>query len=473
MWKMIPYVDEKTDPATVTNKEDINAKIIADLTEGTTLPDNMGQVGRFNGTVSKVLLAKALMQMNHDYAGALPLLQDAKNGTKPNGAPIGLAPTYGEIFDIVNRNGIESVYTVQYSVNDGSGGYNGGWGEVLNFPYKSGGSPGGCCGFFQPTQEFVNSFRTKGGLPFLDNSYNSKANQILRDQGVLSGGEWDSTKTYNVNPYPWWPDYPYGNRGCTVYDPAKPFIDLAYVSLIANNKGNNPLTSPAAWTLKWREDNSKPVDPRLDWTVGRRGIPYWDWGVHTGSDWIRDQSYAGPYSPKKQVYKKSDEGKYTEVGNWTSGWTANGYRMIRYADILLLIAECQIETGDLAGALANINMVRARAANPAGFVMESDGTTPAATYDVEPYSSFPDQTYARKALCMERKLELGMEGHRWFDLNRWGITVTELNRALTYEKTMPWGNAMYGNAKVGPEDVTYPIPQIQIDKCNGKLVQNR
>ena len=71
------------------------------------------------------------------------------------------------------------------------------------------------------------------------------------------------------------------------------------------------------------------LDPRLDWSVGRRGIPYWDWGRHTGGDWIRDPTYAGPYSPKKQVYKKSQEGIYTEVGNWTSGYTANGYRMIR------------------------------------------------------------------------------------------------------------------------------------------------
>jgi len=290
MWKKIPYVDENTNQDTLTNKGDIRDKIIADLTEGITLPDNMGAVGKFNGTVSKVLLAKAMMQMNHDYAGALPLLLDAKNGTKPNGEPIGLTPTYGEIFDIVNRNGIESVYTVQYSVNDGSGGWNGGWGEILNFPYKTGGSPGGCCGFFQPTQEFVNSFRTAGGLPLLDFSYNSAANEILWDEGVPGGGIWDSTKTYSVN------------QGCTAYDPAQPFTDLGYMSLIANNKGNNPLTSPASWTLKWTEDNSKPIDPRLDWSAGRRGIPYWDWGVHTGSDWIRDQSYAGPYSPKKQVY---------------------------------------------------------------------------------------------------------------------------------------------------------------------------
>jgi hypothetical protein len=408
MWGgMIPYVDETTDPGTVTNTGDVRANIIADLTAGTTLPQDMGQVGRFNQTVSQVLLAKAMMQMNGDYAGALSLLNTAKSGTKPDGSAIGLAPTYGEIFEIENRNGIEAIYTVQYSVNDGSGGWNGGWGEVLNFPYKGGGSPGGCCGFFNPTQEFVNSFRTSGGLPLLDFSYNNTP--VVNDQGLA-------------------------------------------------------ITDP------FTEDTG-PLDPRLDWTVGRRGIPYWDWGPHTGQDWIRDQTYSGPYNPKKQVYKKSDEGSTTEVGNWTSGYTANGYRLIRYSDVLLMIAECQIETGDLAGALTNVNLVRSRAANPAGFVMEDDGSAPAANYQISTYPSFPDVTYARNALRMERKLELGMEGHRFFDLNRWGIAQAELNRALNYEKTQPWGSALYGGATVGPEDVTFPIPQRQIELSNDNLQQ--
>jgi hypothetical protein len=417
MWEKIPYIDENTDAFHATNTEDVRALIIADLNEGTTLPNNMVQVGRFNGTVCQVLLAEALMQMNHDYAQALTLLNTAKTGTAPDGHAIGLAPTYGEIFDIINRNDMESVYTVQYSVNDGSGGNNGGNGEVLNFPYKSGGSPGGCCGFYQPTQEFVNSFRTSGGLPLLDFSYNS--DPVVSDQGLT---------------------------------PADPF-------------------TPDAGQL----------DPRLDWSVGRRGIPYWDWGPVTGSDWVRDQSYAGPYSTKKQVYKKSQEGVYTEVGNWTAGWTANGYRMIRYADVILLLAECQIETNDLAGACTNINLVRARAANPAGFVMLDDGVTPAANYVINQYPTggaypFDSQANARLALRMERKLELGVEGHRWFDLNRWGITVQELNRALAYEMTTPWGGGAmynYGTAVVGAEDVTYPIPQTQIDLANGDLVQNR
>lgn len=414
----VPYVDETTDQLTLTNDADVRNQILADLEAGTTLADNMGQIGRFNGTVAKVLYAKALMQMKKDYATAKPILESVKaSGKKPNGAAIGLDPLYGDIFDASKRNtSPEAIYTVQYSVNDGSAGWNGGWGEVLNFPYKGGASPGGCCGFFQPSHDFVNSFRTSGGLPLLDDSYNTLP--VLNDQGLT---------------------------------PAQAFVE-----------------------------DAGPLDPRLDWSVGRRGIPYLDWGPHTGSDWIRDQSYAGPFSPKKQVYKLAQQGQLTEVGNWTSGWTANGYRLIRFADVLLLLAEAQIETNDLAGARTNINLIRARAANPTGFVKEADGTTNAANYVISEYplagAPFDTQDNARRALRFERKLELGMEGHRYFDLQRWHGTggfslVTDLNRVLTYEKTQR--ASLYGSAVVGPEDVNFPIPQVQLDITNGKLKQNR
>ena len=406
----VPYVNENTDFSTLTNMEDIRERIIDDLTEGTKLTLNMVQVGRFNKSVSQVFLAKALMQMYGDYESALALLTEVvESGTNPAGQRAGMEARYGDIFNIEFRNGVESIYTVQYSVNDGSGGWNGGWGEVLNFPYKSGESPAGCCGFFQPTQDFVNSFRTDPeGLPYLD-SYNDES--VSSDQGLV---------------------------------PEDPFTEY-----------------------------SGRLDPRLDWSVGRRGIPYWDWGEHTGSDWIRDQSYAGPYSPKKQVYKKSQEGIYTEVGNWTSGYTANGYRMIRYADVLLLKAECEAMTGSGDLGLGEVNAIRSRAANPDGFVKEANGTTSAANYIIGLYGSFPDTRYAMKAIKFERRLELGQEGHRYYDLQRWDNVVMELNRILAFEKNMPWGGMHYGNAMVGPEDVNYPIPQRQIDLSRGKLIQNR
>ena len=404
----VPYVDETTDHTALVNTADIRDFIIGDLTAGTALPTNMVNVGRFNKTVCQVILAKAEMQMFGDYAAALTLLTAAESGTNPAGQSADLEPRYCDIFDIEFRNGVESIYTIQYSVNDGSGGYNGGFGEVLNFPYNNG--PGRCCCFFQPTQDFVNSFRTDAnGLPFLD-TYNDV--KVTNDQGIAS---------------------------------ADPFTEFA-----------------------------GQLDPRLDWAVGRRGIPYWDWDEHNGQDWIRDQSYAGPYSGKKQVYKLSQENVWTEVGNWTSGWTANGYRLIRYADVLLLKAECEAKTttGDLG--FGEVNLVRARAANAAGFVLEADGVTPAANYVINVY---PGASWGAidpmTAIKFERKLELGQEGHRYYDLQRWGDVVSDLTRILAYEKTMEWGNLLYGNASIGAEDVNFPLPQRQIDVSNGLLIQNR
>ncbi len=414
----IPYVDEITDVKLVTNDVDVRPNIIADLEAGTTLLLNMGQIGRFNKTVSQVFLAKAQMQMYKDWSTADGLLTEViASGTQPAGGTIGLMASYAEIFDAANRNLEESVYTVQYSVNDNSGAWNAGRGEVLNFPYKSGASPGGCCGFFNPTQDFVNSFNTVGGLPMIDlaaQTYSYNTVKVTNDQG----------------------------------------IDI-----------NDSYTEFAG-----------ELDPRLDWSAGRRGVPYWDWGDHTGQDWIRDQTYSGPYSPKKQVYKLSQEGTLTEVGNWTSGYTANGYRMIRYADVLLLKAECEAMAGAGDLGFAEVNLIRARAANPSGFVYETDGITPAANYVINEYPTpFANTAAAMHAIKFERKLELGQEGHRYYDLQRWygGSIATELQRIMDYESTMEWANLLYPGASIGAEDVTFPVPQRQIDVSNNILIQNR
>src|SRR3546814_9995673 len=91
------------------------------------------------------------------------------------------------------------------------------------------------------------------------------------------------------------------------------------------------------------------LDPRLDWTVGRRGLPYLDWGLHEGQSWVRLQSYAGPYSPKKYVYWQETQETNADQSSWAPG-TANNVLIIRFADVLLMAAECEIEAGTLAKA---------------------------------------------------------------------------------------------------------------------------
>ncbi|MDX2444222.1 MAG: RagB/SusD family nutrient uptake outer membrane protein [Bacteroidales bacterium] len=135
-------------------------------------------------------------------------------------------------------------------------------------------------------------------------------------------------------------------------------------------------------------------------------------------------------------------------------------------------AECEAFLGIDDLGLKEVNVVRNRAANPDGFVKENDQITNAANYVISHYASFPDQDFAISAVKFERKLELGQEGHRYYDLQRWGDVQSELNRILNYEKTMDWVSSLYGNTIVRPEDVNFPIPQRQIDLSNGNLVQN-
>ena len=95
----VPYVDENTDFSTLTNLRDIRDKIVDDFYEGTLLPLNMGQVGRFNKSVSQVFLAKALMQMYGDYGSAMELLSEVEeSGTNPVGQKAALEARYGNVY---------------------------------------------------------------------------------------------------------------------------------------------------------------------------------------------------------------------------------------------------------------------------------------------------------------------------------------------------------------------------------------
>lgn len=157
--------------------------------------------------------------------------------------------------------------------------------------------------------------------------------------------------------------------------------------------------------------------------------------------------------------------------------------LIRYADVLLWAAECEVEVGSLHNATTLVNQIRTRAANPAGFVhtyisnANPQGgftNTPAANYKIGLYAAdFPDQTTGRLAVRYERLLELAMEGHRHFDLVRWGIAQAEQTRYLVHEKVnLPSINYTANATYTSPKNDYFPIPQTEIDKDLGKLVQN-
>ncbi|MFA5330107.1 MAG: RagB/SusD family nutrient uptake outer membrane protein [Prolixibacteraceae bacterium] len=214
------------------------------------------------------------------------------------------------------------------------------------------------------------------------------------------------------------------------------------------------------------------VDPRLDHSIGRPGIPFLDWGIQpTDNSWVRDPSNGGPFLFKKSLYKASEKSKATQTG-WATGVNANNFRFIRLAHVLLWRAECAAEESDMPNALKYVNMIRNRAKGST-VVSLADGA-PAANYKVEPYVSFASADEAKQAIRLEERLEFGMEGSRFFDLVRWGIVAETMQNYLTTEGARQ--SYLSGRTfKAGTNEI-WPIPQIQIDlsKVNGvsSLTQN-
>lgn len=399
-WGNIPYYTElDTDfkKANMTSTE-VMSSILADLDAAIALlPETQGDVGRVTKWTAKAYKGRVLA-FKGDFGAVLTVLKEVETS-----GPYDLQTTFHDVFDVAHNNGPETVLAYQASVNDGeNSGNNGNRNDRLNFPHS--GSPFGCCGFHQPSQNLVNVFKVDAsGLPFLDGSWNN-VDVVLAD----------------------------------------------------------------------------PVDPRLDWTTGRDDVPFLDWGIHDPG-WIRARAWAGPYSPKKTIYEKAS-GAGSSVGWSNFQLHSMNYHLLRYADVLLMLAEAEVEAGDLNNARALVNQIRERASQsaqgPDGGAVEvdiDDASITWATYSIGLYTtSWTDQTMARKAVRMERRLELAMEGHRLFDLRRWGVLKGVMNEYLTVEKTRR--EYLKDASEVTDRHMLHPLPinQIELSSVDGvqQLVQN-
>lgn len=377
IWGNIPWVDETNGldvkvPNTDENGNYVNIwpNIEADMQFAIdNLPDVQTEVARANSWAAKAYMVKIRMEQKKYDDTTYNLVMDViNNGVTSSGEKYGLMPHYHDNWDPEQENNAESVFAVQISVNAESPS-----GFIFLDPdqgmlnpasiwmgTQTPGSPGygRGWGYFAPSQWFVDKFRVnESGLPYLD-YYETNSEPVKNDYGLLS---------------------------------SEPF-----------------------------EPETKPLDPRLDWNVGRRGIPYLDWGIMPGPDWMRDATglYNGPYIQKKWMYYKALEGVHNQVG-----WAYNSINLhvIRYADVLLWAAELEARVKNNMQAAADfVNQVRARMQDETGWVMTADGSEPAANYKIGLYPAFASQTDALNAILFERSLELGIEGSRFYDVVRFG-----------------------------------------------------
>ncbi len=407
----IPYLDEtnlENDPK-IHNDKDIYSNVLADVDKAIAgLPETQTEPGRINKWAMIVLKAKILMQKG-DLAGAKPLLADAlANGKTSFGKKYALADNLGQNWDAYQDNtSPESIWEIQFSVDANN---NGNQGMSLCYPHNTG--PGGCCGFYQPSYELVNSFQVDAnGLPYLNGEYRTKP-----------------TVTKKVG---------------------EDFINDATIA----------------------------VDPRLDFAVGRVGITYKDWGA-ADAGWVRNPVNGGIFIPKKHVYTKAMADGGLGTPSRSDGWAPGSAMNIQYLsvrDAMLMYAECLANDGDLTGAMSQVNQVRARAAKDENMNKKADGSL-SANYKISQYPSshaaFTDKATCIKAIRMERKLELAMEGQRWFDLSRWGgdYMAAELKAYIDYEKA--YIPKFVGASYLPATKTMFPVPDGQVQTMgqdeNGK-----
>ena len=402
IFKSIPYFTENDDPKTVPNGNMSRDEIYAAIkADLESAYTAMKETQEQPGRFTKYVAAALLAKVNAQTASWSEVEKWAD--VVINSGKYSLYDNFADMSKLEFNNKKESIMAIQFSTANDNIHIN--FCNLLNTTRSEGNVFGSGDDFFLASQNLVNAFRTDAkGLPYLDGSFNSV-------------------------------------RVTTDYDGT--------------------------------------VDPRLDLTVGRIGMPFRG-HIYT-QGWCRDYNTYGEYSGKKGLIDPSSPDM---VQGFPWGASGLNFMLIRYADILLLKAEALVELasgtnaqpdadpdGRLAAARDLVNQVRAKAARSIdGSYTPVDLDPFTADYNVGLYPTDWDgnlywtKDRARMAVRMERRLELAMEGQRWFDLVRWGIAVETINKYMQEEAAL---RPYYAGASLTDDEIYLPIPISQIENSNG------
>ena len=419
VFNKVPWIDEevyKNNTQEQTRNDALTGdelwdKIIADFEDAyNTLPEKQNDGGRVNKVAAAGYLAKCYLErawgngyedstgvnfINKDYMQKVVDYTDVVEKSQ-----YGYLEDYGDIFLPEYDNSKESVFAVQASdYNDDHTSFGrANWSNTLN----------GVCGiwscgwaFQKPSQDFVNAFKTRNGLPEFD--------------------DYDATNDHPVNGQP--------------------------------------------TAQKW--------DPRLFHTVGMPTFPYkYDKEYTLTTANSRTPNTYGYYTDMKCVPQRSKGETYN--GSWQA-FAMNEY-VIRYTESMLDRAEALIELGRLAEARTIINDIRRRAAN--SIKKHIEYAADQCEISLYPESYFQNKEMARKCLRWERRLEMGQEHERFFDLRRWGMLSTTLNAYFKREVNDSYNGQTYAQYYkdahfTSGKNEYFPIPYNQLYYIPGLYTQNK
>ena len=251
--------------------------------------------------------------------------------------------------------------------------------------------------------------------------------------------------------------------GCDFYKPSQNLVN-------AYRTGADGLPLLDSFNAKDYDMATDNADPRLFLTVGMPGLPYMfnkAFMMAKTSIWSRSNGRYGYYVSLKQNVDPALVDNYLIKGSY---WASSMNRIaFRYADVLLERAEAYAQLGKADEAVALVNEIRTRAKGSLQMIASYPTTYGVKIY-ITNYSGSYTKEQAVKMVKMERRLDLGMECERFFDLVRWGEAEQVLNKYYAEEID---NCTFYQDAHFTANQGEYlPIPAVQMAAANGHYTQN-
>lgn len=432
LFNKIPWIDDTLEPsqyASVRNDEltrdQILEKIGAEFeAAAAVLPENspadgLGRINKYMALAyaAKANLYRAYQQDASNQVSSInsTLMQKVVQLTRQvrSSGKYALLDDFQKLDLLQYENGPESVWAIQYSMNDGSGAAGRiNWSNLLNAPQ----GPYSGDGFYHPSQNLMNAYKTDAsGLPLLDGSFDASNFDVVTLNGDVATNSNHSS-------------------------PVDPRLDFVIGRPNVRWKTYPNSSYKASWvrdraTYGYLSNKRFFVSPESsDMYKG------WPWGA-SGLNWqIIRFAHILLWEAEAQI----------ELGN---------------------LDEARQLINQIRDRAKNSAYVKAWTPAPGDATVYPNFGGYAANYVINPYPSAGwTQDYARRALRFETRLETAMEGERYFDLVRWGIAEPTMNRYFAVEKA---NRVYYNNSKfTRGKDEYYPIPQNQYKFSGNNYVQN-